>query len=59
MEEPLSSENSWLEVLVKREGQKAAWERLHEADLPDNILAGFVEATHDSKAIPVPGQWDV
>ena len=56
MEEPLSSENSWLEILVKREGQEAVWEKLYEADLPDSVLAAFVKATNKSKAIPVPGQ---
>ncbi|DBB18710.1 TPA: hypothetical protein ACH3X3_000316 [Trebouxia sp. C0006] len=57
--ESLTASNCWLEVLIKRRGQEAAWERLHEAQVPDDLLAAFVQETHQAKAIPIPGDIDV
>ena len=54
--ESLTASNCWLEVLIKRRGQEAAWERLHEAQVPDDLLAAFVLETHQAKAIPIPGE---
>ena len=54
--ESLTASNCWLEVLIKRRGQEAAWERLHEAQVPDDLLAAFVQETHQAKAIPIPGE---
>ena len=54
--EPLTSRNSWLEVQVKRQGQEAQWERLDAACLPEDMLSDFVQRTHATKAVPVPGQ---
>ena len=53
--EPLTEENSWLEVRVQRAGQQAAWEKLAQADLPDDMLAAFVQEKRRTKAIPLPG----
>ena len=53
--EPLTDANSWLEVMVKRQGEEAAWEKLDGADVPEDILAAFVQDKHRSKAIPLPG----
>ncbi len=55
LEEPLTSNNCWLEVKVKRRGREAAWEKLYEAEVPEKVLAGFVQETHRTMAIPVPG----
>ena len=54
--ESLTASNCWLEVLIKRRGQEAAWEPLHEAQVPDDLLAAFVQETHRTKAIPIPGE---
>ena len=54
--EPLTSKNCWLEVKVRREGFEAEWEKLGEADVPEDILAAFVRQTHAKQAIPVPGE---
>lgn len=54
--EPLTSKNCWLEVKVKRQGFEAEWEKLGEAEVPEDILAAFVKQTHASQAIPVPGE---
>lgn len=54
--EPLTSKNSWLEVHVKRRGQAAQWERLDTAGLPEAMLSAFVQETHRTQAIPIPGQ---
>ena len=53
--ECLTPDNSWLEVYLKRRGQQAAWEPLHESMVPNNILAAFVRETFRTKAIPIPG----
>lgn len=53
--EPLTAKNSWLEVKVKRAGQEAAWEKLEEADVPEGLLAAFVQEKRRTKAIPLPG----
>ncbi|KAL0043430.1 hypothetical protein WJX79_004501 [Trebouxia sp. C0005] len=57
--ESLTASNCWLEVLIKRQGQEAAWEPLHEAQVPDDLLSAFVQKTHQTKAIPIPGDIDV
>ena len=54
--ESLTASNCWLEVHIKRQGQEAAWEPLHEAQVPDDLLAAFVQETHRTKAIPIPGE---
>lgn len=54
--EPLTEANSWLEVKVKREGEEAAWEKLDGSDIPEDVLAAFVQDKHRSKAIPLPGE---
>ena len=53
--EPRTDKNSWLEVKVKRAGREAAWEKLDEADVPEGLLAAFVQEKRRTKAIPLPG----
>ena len=53
--EALTDKNSWLEVNLKRAGQEAARERLDEAQVPEDLLAAFVQETRRTKAIPLPG----
>ena len=54
--EALTDKNSWLEVNLKRAGQEAAWERLDEAGVPEDLLAAFVQEQRGTKAIPLPGK---
>lgn len=53
--EPLTAQNSWLEVKLKRTGRQAAWEKLQEAHVPEGLLAAFVQEKRRTKAIPMPG----
>ncbi|KAL3146940.1 hypothetical protein ABBQ38_014910 [Trebouxia sp. C0009 RCD-2024] len=57
--EPLTAQNSWLEVKLKRTGRQAAWEKLQEAHVPEGLLAAFVQEKRRTKAIPMPGDIDV
>lgn len=41
---------------MQRQGQEAQWERLDAACVPDNMLSTFVQQTHATKAVPIPGQ---
>ena len=53
--EPLTDKNSWLEVKLKRAGREAAWERLDEVSVPEDLLAAFVQEKRRTRAIPLPG----